>query len=140
MGNYFELEELLTSSTARQRGIENLPSWTVVEHLKELRDTILNPLREDWGSGIIVSSGFRNAELNKAVGGVPTSCHELGYAVDLQPANGKMTEFKKFVVEWLKGKDFDECILERSGKTEWIHIQIRSPKGFQRKKVFSLAV
>lgn len=135
---YFALEEFLESSVAKQKSILNCPSWEVVCNLKRLAE-FLDLLREDWGSGIRVTSGFRNKELNKAVGGVANSVHMTGFAADLQPANGKMEEFKKFVVDWLKDKDFDECILERSGKTEWIHIQLYSPKGFQRKKVFSLA-
>lgn len=135
---YFKLEEFLTSSTARQRSIENLPSWTIVENLKELA-TFLDGLREDWGSGINVTSGFRNTALNKAVKGVSNSVHTLGFAADLQPANGKMEEFKKFVVDWLKDKDFDEAIIESNKKATWIHIQLYSPKGYQRRKVFSLA-
>lgn len=136
---YFDLEEFLTSSTARQKNIENLPSWEVVENLRNLSQ-FLDWMREDWGSGINVSSGYRCEKLNKAVGGVATSCHRLGYAADLQPANGDMEGFKKFIVEWLKDKLFDECIIEKSGKTEWIHIQQFSPKGYQRRKVFSLDV
>lgn len=134
---YFRLEEFLTSSTARQKSIENTPSWEVVEHLNELA-LFLDGLRAAWGSGIIVSSGFRNDALNKAVGGVPNSVHKIGYAADLQPANGDIEGFKRFVVDWLQGKAFDEAILERKGKTTWIHIQLYSNNGFRRKKVFSL--
>lgn len=138
MGDYFTLEELLTSSVARQKSIENLPSFVIVDNLRHLKDNLLNPLREDWGSGINVSSGFRCPKLNEAVGGVFNSCHRLGFAADIQPANGKMEEFKKFIVEWCKDKMFDEIILESNGKVEWVHIQEYSPNGFQRKKVFSL--
>lgn len=137
---YFTLEEFLTSSTARQRSIENMPSFEIVEHLNELA-LFLDGLRKAWGSGINVSSGYRNDALNAAVGGVATSCHRLGWAADLQPSNGDMKKFKKFVVDWLKDKMFDEAIIEKNKKgVEWIHIQLYSPKGFQRKKVFSLAV
>lgn len=136
---YFKLEEFLDSSVARQKGISNLPSWEIIEHLKELSD-FLDDMREAWGSGINVTSGFRCEKLNKAVGGVPTSLHLKGYAADLQPANGKLREFKSFVVEYLKDKVFDECILERKGKTEWVHLQLFSNQGYQRKKVFSLTV
>lgn len=139
MSRYFRLEEFLTSSTARQKSIENLPSWEVVDNLNKLAE-FLDGLREDWGSGINITSGFRNEALNKAVGGVFNSCHRLGFAADLQPANGKMKEFKKFVMEWLKDKQFDEAIIEKSKKAEWIHIQLFSPNGFQRKKIFSLNV
>jgi len=136
---YFKLEEFLTSSVARQRSIENLPSWEIVLHLNELA-LFLDELRVAWGSGIIVSSGFRCDKLNKAVNGVTNSVHKIGYAADIQPANGKIEEFKRFVVNWLKDKNFDEAILERKGKVEWVHIQLYSNNGFQRRKVFSLNV
>lgn len=136
---YFSLEEFLTSSTARQKSIENLPSWRVVEHILELA-FFLDKLREDWGSGIRVTSGYRNEKLNSAVGGVKNSAHRTGYAADLQPANGKMKEFQKFLTDWLKDKVFDECIMESKGKTTWVHLQLFSPSGFQRKKIFSMAV
>ena len=93
MSKYFDLEEFLDSSVARQKSISNSPSWEVVEHLKELA-LFLDDLREAWGSGIRISSGFRNKALNKAVGGVDNSCHLTGNAADLQPINGKMKEFK----------------------------------------------
>lgn len=135
---YFDLEEFLESSTARQRSIQNCPSWAVVLRLRELAQ-FLDGLREAWGSGIRVTSGFRDANLNYYVGGVPNSVHRIGFAADLVPVNGKMKEFKKFVVEWLKGKQFDEAIIEKNSKgSEWIHIQLYSPNGYQRKKVFSL--
>lgn len=137
---YFKLEEFLTSSTARQRSIENMPSFEVVEHLKELA-VFLDGVRAAWGSGINVSSGFRNAKLNALVGGVPTSLHLTGYAADLQPANGRFEEFKKFMVKYLADKNFDECIIERNSKgAKWIHIQLYSNNGYQRRKVFSLNV
>ena len=136
---YFTLEEFLTSSTARQKSIENLPSWEIVLNLKSLA-SLLDSLREDWGSGVRVSSGFRCQKLNKTVGGVATSCHQLGFAADIQPSNGKFEEFKKFVVEWAKDKMFDEIIIESNKKATWIHIQQFSPKGYQRRKIFSLNV
>ena len=100
----------------------------------------LDGLREAWGSGIIVSSGFRCDKLNKAVGGVADSLHKKGWAVDMQPANGKFEEFKKFVVNWLKDKKFDELIIESKGKSRWLHLQLFSNNGFQRCKTFSLNV
>ena len=128
---YFKLEEFLTSSTARQKSIENLPSWEIIDHLKELAD-FLDGLRKDWGSGINVTSGYRNEKLNSAVGGVSTSAHRTGYAADLQPANGKMTEFVAFVKNWLKGKKFDQALIETKGKTRWVHISLQGTGGKQR--------
>lgn len=137
---YFTLEELLTSSTARQRSIENLPSFIIVEHLCTL-GCFLDGLREAWGSGIRVSSGFRNKALNKAVGGVENSIHRLGWAADLQPVNGDFEGFKKCVKQWIKDKDFDQCIIERDRKgKQWIHIGLFNNAGEQRHNIFSMAV
>ena len=136
---YFKLEEFLTSSTARQKSIENLPSWEIVLRLRQLAK-FLDGLREAWGSGIIVKSGFRNDRLNAAVGGVSNSVHRIGWAADLVPANGRMEEFKRFVKTWIRDKAFDQCIIERKGKTEWIHIGLYNNGGGQRHNIFSLVV
>lgn len=137
---YFDLEEFLLSQTAVDNDIQNLPTFEIVEHLLELA-LFLDPLREEWGSAINITSGFRNKELNEAVGGVDNSCHRLGYAADMVPANGDMKGFKKCVIEWLKDQVFDEAIMEKNSKGDtWCHLQLYSPKGFQRKKVFSMEV
>ena len=136
---YFTLEELLTSATARQKSIENLPSFEVVEHLKELVE-FLDQLRTAWGSGIRVSSGFRNEKLNKSVGGVPSSVHMIGYAADLQPSNGKFKEFAEFVQKWLADKDYDQAIIESKGKTRWVHLALYNNSGKQRKMCFLMDV
>lgn len=136
---YFTLEELLTSSTARKYSIENLPSFEIVGRLCEL-GLFLDGIREAWGSGVRVSSGFRNRALNAKVGGVPDSVHQIGYAADIQPVNGKFKEFKAFLVKYLQDKNFDEAIIESNKKTSWIHLQLYSNKGFQRRKIFSMAV
>ena len=139
MSQYFTLEELLTSSTARQKSIENLPSWEIVEHLKELAD-FLDELRRAWGSGIRVSSGFRNEKLNKAVGGVPSSAHMRGYAADIVPINGKFDEFVKFIEKWSKDKAFDQIIIETSKKSRWVHIGLYNSYGKQRRMCFMMNV
>ena len=136
---YFTLEELLTSSTARQKSIENLPSWNIVENLAEL-GLFLDEIRKEWGSGIRVTSGYRNEKLNVAVGGVLNSCHRLGYAADIVPSNGKFDEFVEFLKVYLKNKAFDQCIIETSKKTKgrWVHLAIYSPTGLQRRRIFNL--
>jgi len=76
---YFTLEELCTTKT----GITNIPSWQAVENLKALVNNVLDPIREDWGKPIIVTSGFRCKAVNDKVGGVATSQHTKGQAADL---------------------------------------------------------
>ena len=139
---YFTLRELCDSDVAKARRIDNFPSWTVVEHLTELTKNILEPLRAAWGSSIIVNSGYRCDALNRAVGGVATSAHRIGYAADLVPGNGKIDEFAKFVKEWLVKNNvkFDQVISERSGTQKWIHVGLRSTTGSQRCETKNLVV
>ena len=140
MSQHFELKEFLRSSTALEKKIENLPTWEVIEHLNELAE-FLEGLREAWGGPITVTSGFRNSDLNKAVGGVNRSAHTAGYAADLVPGRGDMQGFKKRVVAWIKDKKFDQCILEKnSSGSEWVHIGLYGPGGKQRCECFDLKV
>lgn len=140
MGNYFTIKELCKSDTATRLGIDNTPNATIKAHLEELIKFI-NPLREAWGSPIIVNSGYRCQKLNSAVGGVPTSAHLYGYAADLVPKNGKMTQFKKFMINYLKDKKFDQCIIENNSRnSEWVHLGLKNRFGWQRKQIFKLSV
>lgn len=137
--SYFRLEEFLISETALKLGLQNNPSWDVVKNLKELA-AFLDKLREDWGSAIRVTSGFRCERLNKAVGGSVTSAHLIGYAADIQPVNGKMEEFIDFIKVWAEGKDFDQIVIEQNKKTTWVHIGLKNMRGQQRHKLFNMFV
>ncbi len=101
---YFTIEELAQSETALCMGLNNTPSPVIRNRLRILTETLLDPLRaewearckvESWGNpAIIVTSGYRSAELNRAVGGASTSAHLLGWAADLKPQNGRLHDFK----------------------------------------------
>lgn len=138
---FFTLRELIYSDEAKKRNIDNVPSFTIVEHLSELTAKILEPLREAWGSAIYVTSGYRCDALNKAVGGVSNSVHRLGWAADLQPGNGKIDEFIKFTEDFLKRKyiAYDQLLDERVGNTRWLHVGIRSSTGSQRRQNLTIS-
>ena len=135
--SYFTIAELCASETAKKYNIDNTPDSIIISHLQQLIN-FLNPLREAWGSAIKVSSGYRCDKLNRFVGGSKTSSHLIGYGVDLVPLNGKMDDFKKFIVDYMKIRMFDQCIIEKSGKTEWIHIGLYNNKGQQRRMIFNI--
>lgn len=141
MSRYFQLSEFLESETARREGIDNVPSFQVVENLSELADT-LDGIREAWGSGIRVTSGYRCPAINKAVGGASNSSHLKGNAADLQPLNGRQTDFNKFVIAYVAKNQikFDEILKEKSGKTEWLHFSLWSNDWQQRGKILNLEV
>lgn len=133
----FELREFLESDTAKARGIDNTPSFSDVLHIMELCEVLLQPLRDAWGSPINVTSGYRCEKLNKAVGGVSSSAHLIGYAVDLQPGNGRFEDFVKFVRAWVAKYQikFDQILIESQGCVKWLHIGLRSNGGLQRRQI-----
>lgn len=140
---YFELEEFVTSREAKKRGIDNTPSFEVVNHLDELVEKILDPLRAAYGQPITITSGYRCPALNKAVGGSASSVHMIGYAADMQ-VGGSFPKFRDFVVEWVKksGVKFDQLLLEKNTKTgaEWLHIGLKNNLGQQRGQIKVMTV
>ena len=132
----FLLSEFTRSTTAAKLGIPNTPSQEDIARLKQLCTKTLQPIRDAWGSALNVTSGFRGFRLNKAVGGSDTGVHPLGWAADIVPANGKIKEFKAFVKFLLKKGHipFDQCIDEKKGKSEWVHLGYANRKGLQRKQ------
>lgn len=80
----FTWEEFTKSDTAKRLHINNaITSWEVRDNIKALVEDVLQPLRDAWGGPLFINSGYRCLELNKAVGGVPTSQHVLGQAADV---------------------------------------------------------
>ena len=72
---HFKIDEFVRSATATAHGIANVPTAEAVKNLERLVSRVLDPLREAWGSPIIVTSGYRCPELPARVGGVRTSYH-----------------------------------------------------------------
>ena len=132
--SYWEFE---ASETADRKGICNvINTFEVRDAVKALVETVLQPLRDNWGKPLHINSGYRCPELNKAVGGSTTSAHRYGYAADIVPADRRIAAFKAFCVKWLKDNaiNFDQYIDEVGGGSEWVHIGIKSPSGNQRRQ------
>ena len=80
----FTWSEFCKSDTASRLHINNaITSWEVRDNIIALVEDVLQPLRDAWGGPLFINSGYRCLELNKAVGGVPTSQHVLGCAADV---------------------------------------------------------
>ena len=135
--SYFTIDELTWSTTAVMHNINNNPPSFIKENLEKLIE-FLNPLRKAWGSPIIITSGYRSLELNKILNGSSTSAHCAGWAVDMVPQNGKIDEFKQFVRNYLKDKEFDQYIDEASSNSSWVHLGLYRPDGKQQRKQFLL--
>ena len=119
---YFTISELTASATAQREGIDNRPPTSAYHLLHVLVDQLLDPIREAWGSPIVVSSGYRCKELNALVGGAKNSHHLLGCAADL--IAGSKAEHRKLfkLIQQMQQEGrikFTQLILEGDGR--WIH-------------------
>ena len=133
---YFTFDELIHSDTADRLGIDNTPTSEAVSNINDLVTNVLDKLRDGWGGPIIVTSGYRCKELNAAVGGARNSQHLKGQAADI--VSDDFEEFRRFVRRWCKDNEFDQCIFEHSGNSEWIHISY--VEGRNRRQVLDLNV
>lgn len=80
----FSYREFEASNIADEKGICNvITTFEVRDAVKALVDTVLQPLRDAWGKPLHINSGYRCPELNREVGGVPTSQHVKGEAADV---------------------------------------------------------
>jgi zinc D-Ala-D-Ala carboxypeptidase len=115
----FTLEELTASKTAAQRGIDNSPSLGVLDNLRRLA-SLLEQVRTAVDRPIRVSSGYRCAALNRAVGGAPASAHMNGLAADISAPGLSPKQLATAIVA--AGVAFDQLIYEGA----WVHIGLAS--------------
>ena len=134
----FKFSELTYSDTAIREGIDNNPPKEYIDNGIKLIN-FLQELRDAYGKPIMINSGFRSTELNKRIGGVPSSSHLYFLAADLRATN--MSEFITFVKEFYKDRtDYDQIIIESNGRSKWVHIGISHPKYGQRNQLFNMNV
>lgn len=119
------LDELTKSQVAERKGISNNPSPQQIENLKALAVNILQPVRSHFDKPLIISSGFRCAQL----------CIEIGSSIESHHVadNGcAAADFEipgidnEHLATWIKSNlEFDQLILEFYKKGEpssgWVH-------------------
>ena len=119
------LDELTKSQTAERKGINNNPSPQQIENLKALAVNILQPIRSHFDKPLIISSGFRCAQL----------CIEIGSKITSQQVADDDCAAADFEIPgvdnrelaiWIKNElEFDQLILEFYRDNEptsgWIH-------------------
>lgn len=124
--NNFTLQELTKSETALRQGIDNTPTVEVVENLKVLAEKVLQPVRDHFGRGVKVNSGFRCLAVNAAVGGVQgakPSDHTRGMAADIEIPGLPNAE----LAQWIEANlEYTQVILEFYTQgipdSGWVHV------------------
>ena len=150
LSEHFTLGEVTKSKHAE---IYNIPSHVAIENLKRVC-VWLEELRTrynqqyvlgtppnlggeiDTEEPIIISSGYRSAELNRKVGGSPTSNHLTGCAVDIRVAGIEQAmRYAVILMDYADEtkQDYDEILIEKNRYGAiWVHFAVR-PKDNRRK-------
>lgn len=119
----FTLEELIKSETALRHDMDNTPGEAEIAALKLLAEKVLQPVRDHFGKGVKVNSGFRHPEVNAKVGGSKTSDHCRGQAADIEIPGVANAE----LAQWIKDNlEFRQLILEfytpGIPDSGWVHV------------------
>ncbi len=119
----FTLAELTKSETALRHDMDNTPGEAEIANLTALAQNVLQPIRDHFGKGVKVNSGFRHPEVNAKVGGSKTSDHCQGQAADIEIPGVPNAE----LAEWIKDNlEFRQLILEfytpGIPDSGWVHV------------------
>lgn len=119
----FTLHELTKSETALRHDLDNTPDQEAISNLQDLAFNVLQPIRDHYGRGVKVNSGFRHPEVNAKVGGSRTSDHCRGMAADIEIPGVPNAE----LAEWIKANlPFTQVILEFYTQgipdSGWVHV------------------
>ena len=119
----FSLHELTKSETALRMGFDNTPGEKEIAALKLLAEKVLQPVRDHYGKGVKVNSGYRSPESNAAVGGSKTSDHCLGRAADIEIPGVANADLAQWIMDNL---DYTQLILEfytpGIPDSGWVHV------------------
>lgn len=127
---HFSFEELTRTDEEELQEKNREEARTYKEQLKKLAE-FAEKIRKIIDCPMVVTSAFRGEDLNKKLGGSPTSKHRFGEAIDFIPKTKSAKEaFTEIIVSNIL---YHEIILERRGKGHLIHIAM----GERRKKLYS---
>ena len=113
---HFTLEEFTRSTTASRLKIDNRVPGELMPNI-QLTAIKLELVRQALGKPIVITSGYRCPLLNARVGGVSTSAHTKGLAVDFKSSFGTPKEICQRLID--AGVQFDKLIQEHN---QWVHI------------------
>jgi len=122
----FSLHELTKSETALRMGLDNTPGEAEIESLRLLCEKVLQPVRDHFGKGVKVNSGFRSLAVNAAAGGVQgakPSDHTRGMAADIEIPGVANADLAQWIMDNLQ---YTQLILEfytpGIPDSGWVHV------------------
>ena len=134
----FTLREFTRSQAAARRGIDNSPTEDVVTALKAVC-VELELVRAIWVRPVVITSGYRCPDLNRAIGGSATSQHQYGQAVDFEIVGVSNLDVWSRVANG-GDVDYDQLILEFHDEGDpqsgWVHLSTAG--GANRRQAFKI--
>jgi zinc D-Ala-D-Ala carboxypeptidase len=123
----FTLSEMTKSETALRKDMVNDPLDRELGNLIALAQEVLQPVRDHYGVGVKVNSGYRSPDVNAAVGGSRTSDHCKGMAADIEIPGIANAVLAEYIKDNLK---FTQLILEFYTQgipdSGWVHVSYDS--------------
>ena len=135
ISKHISYKEATFSQTATRKDIDNTPNEEVLCRMQAVAKNIFEPLRAHVGGPIKINSFYRSINLNVAIGGVKSSQHTRGEAMDIDDTFGHMSNKEMF--EFIKDElDFDQLIWEfgDDNNPAWIHVSYVSNEN-NRKRI-----
>ena len=119
---HFTIEELAGTSNEKYKKLNLLKAQEQMGKMYMLAG-FAERVREIVGKPLIITSGYRCPELNKAIGGAITSQHIFCEAIDFVVKGLRPEDiFNRIVTSDLK---YNQIIIERNTKgSQWVHISI----------------
>lgn len=118
----FKISELIHSDTAIKHKINNMPDINSLDCMLDLIVYCLQPIRDKLKKPMIITSGYRNKDVNKLVGGAENSQHTKGQAVDFIIKD--MSPYQIYMHILNSNIEYDQLILEPN----WVHISYNKSK------------
>ena len=126
LSEHFLLGEFTKSGS--HPNIYNVPTHEAIANLKHLCQW-LEVLRERSGGPIVINSGYRSPQLNRAVGGASNSNHLSGCAADIRVTGfEQVIRYAAILLDYADetGQEFDELLVERNRfGSIWLHFAVR---------------
>lgn len=115
----FTFGEFLHSATAVRHGLNNSPSATHLANILGVLAPGMQRIRDELGVPVQITSGYRAPAVNRAVGGAPSSQHQLGLAADfIAPRFGSPRAIARHLQDRMESLRIDQLIFEGT----WVHV------------------